>query len=99
MSIYFSIFLCLARFLGPEEEAAEAGEGDDGGDEVAEPTPFKRQMETFRRNEYVTAADHRHEQCRNKGDEIAEFEIGDLRLDIGRFLIEPDSTRPQRERS
>ena len=58
-------------FASPNNKATKAGNGNDCGDEVAQPTPFSRHMESLRRNEDVTAANHRHEQSRNQRNEVA----------------------------
>ena len=70
--------LHFGGFLGPEDEADEAGEGNGSGDEVAEPTPFYGDMQSFRGDDDVTAANHRHKKSRDEGDQVAEFVICDL---------------------
>ena len=57
--------------LCPEGETAKAGESYHAGNSVTDPAVLLRQTETLGSNQNITGADHGHEQCRDKGDEIA----------------------------
>lgn len=63
MQIYFAFCRqsgLFGGFPGPEGEEAEAGKGNEGRDEVAQPTPFSRQVQPFGCNKDITAAYHGH---------------------------------------
>ena len=58
---------------------------------VARPTPFHRQVESLRCNEYVTRRHHRHKQCRHYRNHIAVSRVA--------RLVEEDRSRPEGEHS
>ena len=57
--------------LCPEGETAKAGEGYHAGYGVTDPAVLLRQTEALGSDKDIRGADHSHEQCRDKGDEIA----------------------------
>lgn len=66
--------------LCPEGETAKAGEGYHASYGITDPAVLLGQAEALGSNQNITGADHCHEQCRDKGDKIAEtiFLISDF---------------------
>ena len=56
--------------LCPEGESAKAGKGYHAGYGVTDPAVVLGQTEALGSNQNITGADHGHEQCRDKGDDI-----------------------------
>ena len=76
----------------PRDKPSEDTQGNAPGDEITDPSVFLRQVHSFRCDEDVTAAYHRHEQRRDERNQVSE-PIGVV-MDLRFMPVEPDGARP-----
>ena len=64
--------------LRPDDKSEHTSDSYQSGDDITDDAFFWGDMQTFRRNQNITAANHRHEQCRNQRYQVAETILASL---------------------